>query len=224
MWKRYASTSIAGAGGRRSPVHDQLRWWADRPPSVASFCVEMRSDQVQLNQRGTPKYAELVAAFDRLLRAAPSDIKPDVVTVDAAVKTAQGSEGRALVAFLNPSYLSAAGRFKAYAKNTCGLTLSAHQDAAPRPAIHVTAPLPITSGRANVDLPDPCALVSQATAGALFEASASRERSYGTLGPRVRLGRHRQRADATSARMGRRRSVLLRILDSSPCPQTDRRR
>ena len=151
--------------------------------SVGSFCAEMRTDQAQLNRSGTPEYAQIVAAFDRLQRDAPSDVKSDVGTVDTAVKSAQQNPGRALVAFLNPSYLSAAGRFKAYAKNKCGITLSTDQaKVATRPAIRSALPATIRPSRSNVILPDPCTLVTKATVSALFGTSASREQSIGTLG------------------------------------------
>jgi hypothetical protein len=162
---------LAGCGG------------GGRGASVGSFCAEIRADQTQLNRSATPEYSQLVAAFDRLQQAAPTDVEADVATVDLAVKTAQQSPGRALLAFLNPSYLSAAGRFKAYAHDKCGITLTTdHVKMATGPATHFTAPATIIPSHPDMTLPDPCTLVTKATVSALFRTSATRERSVGTLG------------------------------------------
>ena len=154
------------------------------PASLASFCSELKADRAQLAGQGTtPDYPKLSAAFARIERHAPSEIRSDVATIAAAIRTVRGNSGAAIAVFFESKYLTAAGRFKTYAKDQCGIDSSGDTAGANNvPATFITVPATPGGQASNAGVPDPCHLVPQSAATALFGANATRGISVGNLG------------------------------------------
>ena len=178
-----ALTLAAACGGGNSHSAASPGTAIAASASLPTFCAELKAGQAKFaDQSGASDYAAVSAEIAGLVPTAPTEIKDDITTLANALRAAGGHPAAAFGIFLAPKFLSAASRFKNYAKDKCGIDSAVdHVGTGNGGSTFVTEP-GMDGDTPRDGLPDACILVPQASATTLFGSDASRGISVGNLG------------------------------------------